>query len=134
MVGVGGGVGVGVGVGIGVAVGVGVGLDGVVPLPANAAAVGASTSRHTPSTDKTRYFRMAILFPPRASRGLSRTRRIDLGTDRQATGSQNAKPAERGHVSAAKWFSGSRGGVGQIDGPTRPVTRVAGRVACARCH
>src|SRR6516225_3942266 len=72
-----------VGVEIGVGVGVGVGLVGKVLLPANAAVTGASTSRHTPSTDKTRYFRIAILFPPRASWELGRTPRIDLGTDRQ---------------------------------------------------
>ena len=62
MVGV--GIGVGVGVGLDVGVGVGVGLDGVVLLAANAAAPGASTSMHAPSTDKTRYFRIAILFLP----------------------------------------------------------------------
>src|SRR5215472_16713170 len=100
-------VGVGVGVGVGVAVGVGAGV--AVLLPANAAAAGASTSRHTPSTDKTRYFRIAILFPPGASRGLSRTRRIHLGTDRQATGSENAEPPERGHVSPVSSGSQNHG-------------------------
>src|SRR5215831_15440937 len=108
MVGVAVGVGLGVGVGAGVAAGVEVGVAAL--LPANAAAAGASTSRHTPSTDKTRYFRIAILFPPRASRGLSRTRRIDLGTDRQATGSQHAKPRERGHLSPASSGSQDHGG------------------------
>ena len=58
-------VGVGVGVAVGVAVGVGVGVGVAVLLPANAAAPGASTSRHAPSTDKTRYLLIAIPFPSR---------------------------------------------------------------------